>query len=195
MKEFDYMIMAKKGDFTQGEVFDLVKFGIFREPKKKEITPWGEEVIRLIQLYSKETGQKVRPITSLMQIQPRLRNHDGRAYYEMSFPELVQYEGFWKAAKIAFVQYSRTDAFKNHELVQSYYKATGERFRIETKSGKVVITDLLGSVETIEGMEVDDWFEANPGAEARMIDRPKVIKYRDWEACMGEEVKNAHRIK
>ena len=194
MKAFDYMLVAKKGEFTPGEVFDLVKYGILREPKKKEITPWGEEVIRLIRLYTSETGQKLKPITGLMQIQPRRRNPDGRSYYDMSFPELVEYESFWPAAKKAF-EYDRAVTHRDTTLVRSYFKATGERFRIETQSGIVVVTDLAGNVETINEVSTDEWFEANPGAEARMIDRPKVIKYRDWEMCMGESVKTAYRIK
>lgn len=194
MKAFDYMLVAKKGEFTPGEVFDLVKYGILREPKKKEITPWGEEVIRLIRLYTSETGQKLKPIMGLMQIQPRRRNPDGRSYYDMSFPELVEYESFWPAAKKAF-EYDRAVTHRDTTLVRSYFKATGERFRIETQSGIVVVTDLAGNVETINEVSTDEWFEANPGAEARMIDRPKVIKYRDWEMCMGESVKTAYRIK
>ena len=194
MKPFDYMVMAKKGEFSPGEVFDLVKYGILREPKKREITPWGEEVIRLIRLYSLETGQKLKPITGLMSIQPRRRNPDGRSYYDMSFPELVDYESFWPAAKKAF-EYNRTEIYRDSPLVRSYFKATGERFQIETQSGIIVVTDLSGNVEQIAGLSVDEWFEANPGAEARMIERPKTIKYRDWESCLGEEVKTAYRIK
>lgn len=192
MKQFDYMSALKKAP-TQGDAIDFTREGIFNDPIKMILTPWGEEVHRLLKMYLAETGQAKKPITDMMKVVSKKRVYDGRAYYEMSFSELVSYEGFWVAAKKAF-EYSRT-VLNESNLVKSYYKFTGSRFRIETQSGIEVITDLNGVVITIDGMNVEEYFEWNPDAEARMMDRPAVLQYRDWEACMGESVKTAYRIK
>ena len=192
MKSYDYRVTIKLDSQPSGVLIDAAKAGVINNIKNRELTRWGLEVVRILKIQADEVKSDKKPVTRLMSVEPRMV-YDGRAHYECTFPELVGRMGFWKAAHKAF-QYDNV-IHKNSLLVQSYWAHVGSRYEMEMQSGATVVTNMRGDIETINGDDLQTYYQKSPDVVNSLMGAHETLHFRDWEAATKDKVKKVTRIK